>query len=608
VAYSLNLNVLLQAPIAIAYLDKNLCYVGHSLKWCEEYGLEDLDLIGKHHYDVFPEIGTEWRDKHQHILKTGQQHSHDAEKFIRHDGSIQYIKWNVSATRDIDGNINGLSMVTEDVTQIINKGIDREREHQLLLDAAVKARIGSWEMNHVTGELYWSQVTKEIHEVPDDFVPNIATGIKFYKPGISQETVTDCYTRSYTTGEEFEVELQLITATGKEKWVRSVLKADIVNGKCLRQYGTFEDITDKVEQDINYKLALKKFKDVFDVSGIGMLVVDPIDFRITEVNPQVCSMLNYEEDMLKQLSLEQLVSRDHFAQLFDGVTDLLNLNSKVLRIQIELKRSTGRYVICSLIGTLIQDEDGNPIDLIIELMDISNIKKKEQELRSFARHVEQQNERLLNFAHIVSHNLRSHSSNFEVLLSLYNYENGESEKDSIIELLNSSSKQLASTIGHLNEVVAINTRKIELVSIDLKENILNVMDNISTLIKEHRVDIDLQITDDFKVNASAAYLESIVLNLLTNSIKYRREDVPTKISIRAFNYRKKTRIIFEDNGTGIDMKLNGHKIFGMYKTFHGNSDARGIGLYMTKNQVEAMGGTIRVKSKKNQGTTFKITL
>jgi signal transduction histidine kinase len=191
---------------------------------------------------------------------------------------------------------------------------------------------------------------------------------------------------------------------------------------------------------------------------------------------------------------------------------------------------------------------------------------------------------------------------------LYQQETLEEDKKNIIKLLGSSSHQLAETINHLNDVVAVNRDKIELSTIYLKENIFKVMENISTDIKINHVNVEIDIEDDFTIAASPAYLESIILNLLTNSIKYRKEMVPPKIQIKAFKYKNKCRIIFQDNGRGIDMKVNGHKIFGMYKTFHGNKDARGIGLYMTKNQVEAMGGTIRVQSQKDVGTTFKITL
>ncbi len=65
---------------------------------------------------------------------------------------------------------------------------------------------------------------------------------------------------------------------------------------------------------------------------------------------------------------------------------------------------------------------------------------------------------------------------------------------------------------------------------------------------------------------------------------------------------------FQDNGQGIDLKRHGDKIFGMYKTFHKHKDSKGIGLFITKNQVEAMNGSIKIESKVNEGTTIYIKL
>lgn len=61
-----------------------------------------------------------------------------------------------------------------------------------------------------------------------------------------------------------------------------------------------------------------------------------------------------------------------------------------------------------------------------------------------------------------------------------------------------------------------------------------------------------------------------------------------------------------DNGIGIDMKVNGSKLFGLFKTFTHNPDSKGVGLFISKNQIESMGGRVTVESELNKGTTFKI--
>lgn len=103
------------------------------------------------------------------------------------------------------------------------------------------------------------------------------------------------------------------------------------------------------------------------------------------------------------------------------------------------------------------------------------------------------------------------------------------------------------------------------------------------------------------------YLDSIVLNLITNSIKYCSPDRDSYVLLECVETENIVQLIVKDNGIGIDLKKNGHKLFGMFKTFHAHPDARGVGLFITKNQVEAMGGKIEVESEIGVGTTFKIT-
>jgi signal transduction histidine kinase len=112
--------------------------------------------------------------------------------------------------------------------------------------------------------------------------------------------------------------------------------------------------------------------------------------------------------------------------------------------------------------------------------------------------------------------------------------------------------------------------------------------------------------EDIMVNYNPAYLESILYNIISNSIRYRHPDRKPTIVIKWFMENKMNVLQISDNGVGIDLVKNADKIFGMYKTFSTNSDSKGIGLFITKNQINAMGGNITVESEPNVGTTFKI--
>jgi signal transduction histidine kinase len=128
------------------------------------------------------------------------------------------------------------------------------------------------------------------------------------------------------------------------------------------------------------------------------------------------------------------------------------------------------------------------------------------------------------------------------------------------------------------------------------------------IIKKEKVDIEIVIDDELELNTIPSYFDSILLNLLTNAIKYKSPERNPKITIKAEKSSGKLVLTFADNGLGIDLAKNKNKIFGMYKTFHNNADATGLGLFMTKNHIEVLGGSISVESKVNVGTTFKIQL
>jgi PAS domain S-box-containing protein len=128
--------------------------------------------------------------------------------------------------------------------------ITEKKELEELLDKSNRmARIGSWELDLVNNRLYWTDITREIHEVEQGFVPKLETAINFYKEGESRQKITEAVNLAIETGEGWDLELQIVTAKGNERWIRAIGEAELVDGKCLRIFGSFQDIHDmKVAQ------------------------------------------------------------------------------------------------------------------------------------------------------------------------------------------------------------------------------------------------------------------------------------------------------------------------------------------------------------------------
>lgn len=222
---------------------------------------------------------------------------------------------------------------------------------------------------------------------------------------------------------------------------------------------------------------------------------------------------------------------------------------------------------------------------------------------------EEQNKRLRNFTHIVSHNLRSHTANMAGVFGLLEMEEPELMQNMYVDMLKTSADNLGETIVNLNQVLDINLGKNVTWSFhDLHHVAQTAMSSISTLAETKGVHLINDIPENYTMFVIPAYLDSIVLNLLTNGIKFRGPNRDAYVRLSAQRDGKATVITVEDNGLGIDLAMHGDKVFGLYKTFHQNTDSKGLGLFITKNQVEAMGGTITVESQVDAGTTFMITL
>lgn len=259
--------------------------------------------------------------------------------------------------------------------------------------------------------------------------------------------------------------------------------------------------------------------------------------------------------------------------------------------------------------TTVFDSNNNFINFIGVGRNVTHRIEKEFELKRLLDVTSSQNNKLYNFTHIVSHNIRSHTSNLSMVVDVIENTDDIEEKLSYFDLFKEGTEKLSESIEYLNEIITIQQKtNIEKTKIQLKNEIEKTKMALSLAIKDSEIKITHTIPEDLVVTAIPAYLDSILLNLFTNAIKYKSPERKATLEISHEIIDNYTVINFKDNGLGLNLKKNGHKIFGMYKTFHGNEDAKGIGLFITKNQLEAMDGKIEIESEVGQGSNFKIYL
>ncbi len=253
------------------------------------------------------------------------------------------------------------------------------------------------------------------------------------------------------------------------------------------------------------------------------------------------------------------------------------------------------------------DENNAPKRIIGTHIDITTQKQHEETINDSLLIVTEHNNKLKNFAHIVTHNLKQHTANFESLLDFCDEADTIEDKEEIMRHLRTLSCSLTKTIANLSDVVRVQNSKSKGRSkIFIAKEINHILKLLELAISENNATIHNNIHERLFLYYNYSYFESIIQNLLSNAIKYKHPDRDPVISIDCSYDNQEFKLMISDNGIGIDLEKYGKDIFGLYKTFHRNSDAEGIGLYLIKNQIESFGGHVSVESTVNVGTTFTI--
>ena len=393
------------------------------------------------------------------------------------------------------------------------------------------------------------------------------------------------------------------------RWFKAVASVEVDEFNYTSLFGRLSDITEDKQREIELKISEERFQFAMEASSNGVWDMDLVTKKIY-YSAQSIKMLELDKlDLLDiQSKWDERIHPDDIVEYRKQFQ--LHLEGKIPFYENAKRMLTksGNYKWILSRGKIInRDENGCALRIIGTDIDITDQKEEEKKLLQSLQIIGEQNSRLLNFAHIVSHNLNSHTGNFKMLLDLIDDENNEQTTKEVLGYLRTSSNALNQTIEHLKELVDINTQMVhqkESLSLDLYLN--KVLDILSNDISRNKVKIFNKISKECYIDFNPSYLESILLNFTTNALKYSHPERVLEINYSHYNEDGKIVLEIQDNGLGIDLKRHGDKLFGMYKTFHKNENARGIGLFITKNQIESMGGKVAVESMINKGTTFKI--
>ncbi|WP_452218532.1 PAS domain S-box protein [Lacinutrix undariae] len=348
------------------------------------------------------------------------------------------------------------------------------------------------------------------------------------------------------------------------------------------------------------------FESIFEFAHGGISIVST-EGKWLKVNQSVLDFLGYNKAELYSSTFQDITHQDDL-DIDVGLMHQLLLG-QIDNYQIE-KRYLHKngYVVSALLSvSLVRLDDGAPGYFISQVTDLSQQKETSSRLNALIDIVNNQNKKLINFADIVTHDIRTHAGNLSTLTTYIEEDFNAIQTNDNFMMLKACLTNLESTLLHLNAIRSVELTHVQNIKPLLLADYVNqAIYNVSAIARFNNCKIINNVDKHLRILGIEAYLDSVILNFLTNAIKYRSEDRAPVIEINATDGSEYTVIEFKDNGLGIDLDVDAHKLFKLHETVHAHSDSRGIGLFITKKHVESMGGKIEVKSKCNEGTSFSV--
>jgi len=592
-----------------------------------------------------------------------QSGRHDVQhRIVLADGSIRYVHELAKTEKDKQGNVIKLSGTVQDITDQINTESKLLETEDRFTFAVEGAGDGVWDWDMRTNVMQFSRVYMKMlgyeenelpHTVdtwansvhPDD-MPMVQEKLKAY---LNAETQT------------YNVELRLQCKDGSYKWVlcRGTVVEHDENNKPIRMIGIHSDITERIEAETK----LRRYNNILELIAKGGKLNEVLEAVVKDAEKilkgGICSILLLDETGKYLTNGVAPRLPDFYNDAIDGLEIGIGVGScgeaaatgkSIIASNImehpnwvafrEIADKAGLRAcwskpIFSFTGTILgtfaiyyktpKEPDESELNLIEELAQFVAIVVErvlsQQVLINTKEEAENANRAKSQFLSSMSHELRTPMNAIMGFSQLLKMETEESLTESQLENVDEITKASAHLLELINEVLDLS--KIEAGRIDLSietvvisEVIAETMQLITPLAQKRGIEIDLIFNDTeisleqllnikSAVRADRTRLKQVLLNILSNAIKYNVEN--GKISIQcSFTDKELTRISIMDTGLGLS-DVNKNKLFTAFERLgaeQSDVEGSGIGLVITKNIVELMGGSIGVESSLGKGSTF----
>ncbi|MFY0255014.1 PAS domain S-box protein [Chitinophaga sp. 30R24] len=504
-------------------------------------------------------------------------------------------------TEPVDKEIIIVALVN-DITDKKMQELENRKNEEFLQQTGSIGKVGGWELDMESRHIRWTPQSYHIHDCSPEELMNEERMLSFYTPE-SREVLEGLMHQCMEAGKPFDVQLSLLSGRQEMKKVRAIGQPGYVDGRLVRMYGVIQDITEQAEIKDELTRNTELMRLFFDTIDMG--------YAAMEKNGN----LNFLNRKAEKMIGHPVAIGSNIFEEFPRLSGTVFYARLQACIDQQASQSFGVYfpIVDKWYDFLLTPmQDGG---ISVFMRDITDSRKLQKELRkandqlsNLNKNLLNQNKQLEDFAHITSHNLRAPIANLKALMQMHNEATSQQERDLYLGMLHEVIKKIDETLNDLVEVVQIRKDvNVEREKLYFADRLQNVMDILLVDIETSHIQITYNFEEEPVIEYPKVYLDSILQNFITNAIRYRSSERTPALHLHTRRDNDNLVLSVEDNGVGIDMERFGNKLFGFRKTFHKNKDAKGIGLFITKTQVEAMGGSIKAESRPGEGTKFIIT-
>ncbi|MBI4886940.1 MAG: PAS domain S-box protein [Acidobacteria bacterium] len=508
-----------------------------------------------------------------------------------------------------DGTVAYLSTIARDITE--NKKTERalNRSRDLLADTGRIARIGGWELNLETQALDWNAEVYRIHEVDPAVRPSVAEAIQFYAPE-ARPIITAAVQAAIDAGTPFDLELPLVTAKGRRIWVRALGTAERREGKTIRLYGAFQDITERRMAD-----HLRRLQSAALNAAAEAVVITDRAGTIEWVNPAFATLTGYTAQEAFGKNPRDLVrSGKHDRGFYEGLWQTI-LAGGVWRGEMINRRKDGSLYTEEQSVTPIPDASGTITHFVAMKRDLTEHRQLEAQFRQ-AQKMESVGQLAAGIAHDFNNLLTVVNGMSDLVLSNLG---ADDPVGSDVREIRSAGMRAATLTQQL---LAFSRRQIlesRVINLDM---VVQGMESMLQRLLGDDIDLAVVPTADVgSVKADPGQIEQVITNLAVNAKDAMAQGGQLTIETQNVTldegYGREhgvevtpgpyVLLAVSDTGVGMDEATRA-RIFEPFFTTKAPGEGTGLGLSTVYGIVKQSQGFIWVYSEVGRGTTFKIYL